>query len=92
MKYGFLRINKKRNIYKAIKQIYLAMGRIKTTLIKRTANALFKEYKEEFSTDFKKNKDKVGEFTDLVSKKLKNSIAGYLVRLVKKDKEINPEI
>jgi ribosomal protein S17E len=53
------------------------MGRIKTTLIKRTTKELMNL--EEFSSDFKENTDKLGNF--LPSKKIRNKIAGYLTRL-----------
>jgi ribosomal protein S17E len=53
------------------------MGRIKTTLIKRTTKELMEL--EEFSPDFKENKIKLGNI--LPSKKIRNKIAGYLTRL-----------
>ncbi len=53
------------------------MGRIKTTLIKRTTRELMEL--EEFSPDFKENKIKLGNI--LPSKKIRNKIAGYLTRL-----------
>ena len=61
------------------------MGRIKTTLTKRTAIKLFKDHKKEFTKDFDKNKLKVSEFADIPSKKLRNIIAGYITRLVKQE-------
>lgn len=61
------------------------MGRIKTALIKRSATKLIKKYK--FSNDFNKNKKIVTEIEETKSKKLRNIIAGYLTRLVKKEKE-----
>ena len=61
------------------------MGRIKTTLTKRTAIKLFDTHKTEFTKDFNKNKKKVAELTDVSSKKLRNIIAGYITRLVKQE-------
>ena len=61
------------------------MGRIKTTLTKRTALKLFNSHKSEFSKDFEKNKVKVAQLTDVSSKKLRNIIAGYLTRLVRQE-------
>jgi small subunit ribosomal protein S17e len=63
------------------------MGRIKTMLIKRTANRLVKDHKEAFTTDFNDNKKTVEEFADIPSKKLRNVIAGYVTRLTKQHEE-----
>lgn len=63
------------------------MGRIKTTLIKRTALKLFEQHKKEFKADFNENKKLVEGFADIPSKKLKNVIAGYITRLVKQETE-----
>lgn len=62
------------------------MGRIKTTLIKRTGEELLKIYPDKFSEDFEDNKKILPEVTELHSKKFKNVIAGYITRLVKKQK------
>lgn len=63
------------------------MGRIKTTLIKRTTLKLFKQYKDQLKGDFDENKKIVEQFTDVESKKVRNTIAGYLTRLVKTRKD-----
>lgn len=63
------------------------MGRIKTTQIKRTALELFEKHRNIFAKDFSENKQLVGKFADTPSKKLRNAIAGYLTRLVKKAEE-----
>ncbi len=61
----------------------MSMGRIKTLLIKRVAEKLIKEYGQEFTSEFEKNKALVDKYTNVVSPKLRNSIAGYTARLVK---------
>jgi len=61
------------------------MGRIKTALVKRTARQLLEAYGDEFSEDFDKNKTIVSKYIN-VSKKLRNVIAGYIVRLKKQEK------
>ena len=61
------------------------MGRIKTQLIKRVSNKLIKEHRDEFKKDFEENKKLVEEFSDIPSKKLRNSIAGYVTRLKKEE-------
>jgi len=65
------------------------MGRIKTKLIKRTSNKLMKLFSEKFSVDFDKNKLVLEETAEIRSKKLRNGVAGYLVRLVKR-KQADP--
>ena len=64
------------------------MGRIKTMLIKRTVNELMANHKKEFKKDFEENKVLVEKFANIPSKKLRNVVAGYVTRLVKKQKEI----
>jgi len=60
------------------------MGRIKTKLLKRTGEKLYSENKDKFKKDFKDNKKTVDELMDIPSKKLRNILAGYVTRLVKR--------
>ena len=60
------------------------MGRIKTTMIKRTANLLIKNYPGKFTEDFEKNKKLVDEVAEIQTNKLRNIIAGYITRLTRK--------
>jgi len=60
------------------------MGRIKTKLLKRTGKKLYSEKKDSFKKDFKDNKKIVDSLMDIPSKKLRNILAGYVTRLVKK--------
>ena len=57
------------------------MGRIKSTLIKRTGEKLIQ--KNTFSTDFNDNKRFIGRV--MPSKKVRNKIAGYITRLVRRN-------
>lgn len=66
----------------------ITMGRIKTKLIKRKTYELLKKFGEHFTDNFDANKKKVDEFIPDASKKLRNVIAGYITRLVRKGKEI----
>jgi small subunit ribosomal protein S17e len=59
------------------------MGRVKTTFIKRLAQELYRKYPEKFSTEFEKNKAVVDELIAIKSRKIRNTVAGYLVRLKK---------
>jgi small subunit ribosomal protein S17e len=56
------------------------MGRIKSTLIKRTARSLLKE-EIKFTEKFEDNKNILG--TTMPSKRLRNKIAGYITRINK---------
>lgn len=60
------------------------MGRVKTRNVKRIAEELVKEYPDEFSEDFNKNKLKVAELTVVQSKSLRNKIAGHIVAIKKR--------
>ncbi len=60
------------------------MGRIKTALVKRVTNELFEHHRERFKTDYSENKKIVSELVDIPSKKIKNIIAGYITRLVRR--------
>ncbi len=62
------------------------MGRIKTMLIKRTVNSLLAKHPDKFKDNFEENKKLAEEVAEIHSKKLRNVIAGYLTRLVKKQK------
>lgn len=60
------------------------MGKIKSKLIKRSAEELIKRGIE-FSEDFEKNKGILGN--SMPSKKIRNQIAGYLSKLRKERKD-----
>jgi len=61
------------------------MGRIKTIMVKSIGEKLYREHKEEFTTDFEKNKEIVKKYVDIPSKKLRNIVAGYITRLKKSE-------
>ena len=60
------------------------MGKIKSKLVKRTAEELVKQGIN-FTTDFQKNKEIIGN--TMPSKKIRNQVAGYLVRKTRVEKE-----
>mgnify|MGYP006276023911 CR=1 FL=1 len=60
------------------------MGRIKSRFVKSSGQKIFDEGKEEFTSDFDKNKEILPKYADVPSKKLRNTIAGYITRLVKR--------
>ena len=63
------------------------MGRIRTGFVKRAAEKILKENKDQFSSNFDKNKVKVVEFAEIPSKKLRNLIAGYITHRIKTTKD-----
>ena len=60
------------------------MGRIKTVLVKRVTHELMELHGDKFTDDFEKNKEIVDKLIEAPSKKLRNVIAGYVTKLVKK--------
>ncbi len=62
------------------------MGRIKSTLIKRTSRQLIKNSDESFGKTFEENKKTLGRI--LPSKKMRNKIAGYIARIKRNTKVI----
>ena len=63
------------------------MGRIKTTLVKRSTRKLVKEHGEKLTKNFKDNKKVLNSVASVTSKKLRNIIAGYATRLMRKKEE-----
>lgn len=57
------------------------MGRIKTKLVKRATLELFRDYKDRFKDSFEENKKIVSELVNIPSKKIRNTIAGYITRI-----------
>ena len=63
------------------------MGRIKTKLIKRLTFEIIKQSRDQLTTQFEENKKVVGELIGEASKKIRNSVAGYVTRLMKTKEE-----
>lgn len=68
------------------------MGKVRTSLVKRTARRLLELFPNEISSDFNVNKELVKKYVHVKSKKLRNQIAGYLTRLVRLKQERPEEI
>jgi|APSaa5957512622_1039677.scaffolds.fasta_scaffold98697_2 small subunit ribosomal protein S17e len=65
------------------------MGRIKSTLIKRTAKGLVEKAPEIFKKDFETNKKVLGR--SMPSKRTRNRIAGQITRIKRNTKKIIDE-
>jgi small subunit ribosomal protein S17e len=66
------------------------MGRIKSTLIKRTSRQLIENSDESFGKTFEENKKALGNI--LPSKRTRNKIAGYIARIKKNRKTIIDDV
>lgn len=62
------------------------MGKIRTTMIKRLAKEFVNNYPDKFTVDFEKNKQLLKELGAFPSKKIRNQVAGYIVRMIKRVK------
>lgn len=63
------------------------MSKVRQTYIKRLAKDLVSAEPEKFSDDFDENKDILKETDEFESKKLRNRVAGYIVRVVQNSRE-----
>ena len=63
------------------------MGKVRTTVVKRTARKLLEKYPDLFTGEFEHNKRVVSMLVELKSKKLRNQIAGYITHLVNRKKK-----
>ena len=61
------------------------MGRIKTTFVKRKTRVLLNKHGDKFTTDFEQNKKITSNHARILSKKIRNTIAGYMTRLKKRE-------
>lgn len=61
------------------------MGRIKSRFVKSSGQKIYDKSSGEFSEDFNKNKEIVDKYADIPSKKLRNTVVGYITRLAKRN-------
>ena len=80
-----------RNLYIIVASPADPMGRIKTDMVKRTTVKALNAYPDRFSKNFQKNKEALKELAEIRSKKLRNVIAGYAVRLKRQEEELAPK-
>jgi len=60
------------------------MGRIKTISVKTIGDQLLKEHREEFTDNFDKNKEVLATMKKIESKKIRNVLAGYITKEIRK--------
>jgi len=63
------------------------MGRVRSKLVKTVGMEAFSRYRDKFRADFEHNKQVLPTVIGVHSKKLRNMIAGYITKLVKKEGE-----
>jgi small subunit ribosomal protein S17e len=78
------------NLYIIVLSFAGRMGRIKTDMVKRTTTKLVTAYADKFSKNFDRNKLALKETAEVRSKKLRNILAGYAVRLKKREGQAAP--
>jgi len=57
------------------------LGNVRSEKVKKIARELIRRYPNRFTTDFEENKKIVESLINTPSKRLKNTIAGYITRL-----------
>merc|ERR1719240_1270849 len=60
------------------------MGRVRTKTVKRSAKVIVEKYYSRLTLDFQSNKRLTDEVAVLPSKRMRNKIAGFLTRLMKR--------
>ena len=61
------------------------MGNIKNNFVKRVGRKLYEMNADKFSDDYSKNREIIKGIIDIKSKKLRNTIAGYVTNLKKQE-------
>ncbi|MEZ0320248.1 MAG: 30S ribosomal protein S17e [Pyrobaculum sp.] len=62
------------------------MGRVRPRYIKSLGEKLLETYPDKFTESFEENKKAVAELADIPSKTVRNRVAGYITRLIKRRK------
>lgn len=62
------------------------MGRVRPRYIKSLGDKLLEMYPDRFTDSFEENKKAVAQLADIPSKRVRNRVAGYITRLVKRRK------
>ncbi len=57
------------------------LGNVRSEKVKRIARELFRKNPDTFTADFKENKKLIESLASIPSKKLRNTITGYVTRL-----------
>jgi small subunit ribosomal protein S17e len=63
------------------------MGRIKSRFVKSSGQKIYDKVKADVSEDFQKNKVIVDQYAKIPSKRMRNSVVGYVTRLNKQEQK-----
>lgn len=61
------------------------MGKVRPTLVKKTAREMVRKFPEKFEHDFQHNKDALEGLLDFPSKRMRNKVAGYVTHIMRPD-------
>jgi small subunit ribosomal protein S17e len=64
------------------------LGKVRTELVKRISLELMERYPNAFSADFEQNKRVLMDLNLDISKRLRNRVAGYIARTMKRRKAV----
>lgn len=67
------------------------MGNVRSEKVKRIARELFRRDPSRFTADFEENKKLVESLVSIPSKRLRNTIAGYVTRLAVLSRSETPQ-
>lgn len=62
------------------------MGRVKSIAIKTLGDDLIREHPKKLSPDFDSNKRALGDIREIKSKRVRNVLAGYITKKIKRMK------
>ena len=65
------------------------MGKVRPKLVKRAAHNIVKKHPEEFKGNFEDAKKAVSKLLEVPSKRVRNMIAGYAVRLKSRPENVS---
>lgn len=68
------------------------MGNVRIKLVKRTARDILARYANLFTDDYEHNKEVLSQVAEIPSRVLRNQIAGYITRLVKRQRKIEQQL
>ncbi len=63
------------------------MGNIRTSQVKRLSKQIVRDFHNQLNTEFENNKHVVEEVCSVMSKKMRNLIAGYVTRIMRQFKD-----
>ena len=56
-------------------------------MVEKVTEDLVSLHGDKFNTDYKKNKEIIGKYAEVQSKKIRNAIAGYVTKTIKAQKQ-----